>query len=110
MRNALDQILLEAGVLAANPQSEPHRLAAARELAGIDIYDLSNGGQAVAHIALALRQAVIGMALLADTAARASAADGLRAFVAAIRTEQSSARKISTVEAADLSRRYWIDR
>ncbi|GEM_PF-4281122 len=96
MNTAIDRLLFEASSVAANFSSAPHRLAAAKEAAAVDVQDLATSDQARAYlavavkncvIALALREAVIALALLSREDARAAAATGIRALVDAARAE-----------------------
>jgi len=103
-RSALEHVLFEAAALAANHNSPGHRAAAVRELSNIDVSALVLAGECRAHLALAAREAALGLAGLSSSAARAAAAEGLRSLVKAARAEPSPRlRSPSPV------RHYWVD-
>lgn len=105
---SIDRILLEAGAAAANFRSAPHRAAAAREIAQIDIEDLARGTPAKAHLAIALRESVIGMASMDCDTARGATAEGIRSLIKALRSAPT--REPHTGESPQATPApYWID-
>jgi hypothetical protein len=104
MKPALDRLLFEAGAAAANSKSAAHRISAAREVSQFDLDDLTSVGEGRGHLALAIREAVISLALVGDADARTATAEAIRALVRAARTEP----RRRDVEPSE-PRRYWVD-
>jgi len=107
MTDAIDHLLFEGSSIAANYASAPHRLAAAKEAAAVDVEDLAMSDQARAYLAVAVKNCVIALALVATDDARALTADALRSLVAAAR---SRPRAVHAVPSRTEHRRYWIER
>ena len=105
MTSPLDRLLLEAGSVSLNYRSSTHRASAAREVAQLELDDLFDTGCAKAHLGLAIREAVIGLASLTSGAARAAAANGIASLVRAARSEPSSPKAKSTEAAPP----YWLE-
>lgn len=104
--STFNRLLLEAGAVAVNHASLPHRIAAAREVASIDVFEIVGCGEWDAHLASAIRSAVIALATLSTDAARADAADGIKALVKAARATSTKSANLPIME----PRRYWIER
>jgi hypothetical protein len=107
MNETMHRLLFEASSVAANFSSAPHRLAAAKEAAAMDVQDLATTDQARAYLAVAVKNCVIALALMTTDDARASTADALRSLVAAARARPRTAQVLSSHSEY---RRYWIDR
>lgn len=103
MTSPVSRLLLEASTAATNHRSPAHRSAAAREVSGLSVGDLVSDDNGASHLNIAIREAVLTMALSRDQAVIAEVATATQAMVRAARMQVRS----RDVTAAP--RRWWID-